>query len=164
MGRTAFWRWPPFMIGPHRLLPGIAGIKHAAGSIDEDTVRLLADLPDRFAVLGGDDAFASPLLALGAAGAILASAHVRTRDFAEMVRSWRGGECDRARALGHRLAGLSAALFAEPNPVVIKAVLHAQGRIPSPAVRLPLLPASPDATAVALDHRGSAKSLKVTLG
>jgi 4-hydroxy-tetrahydrodipicolinate synthase len=29
--------------------------------------------------------------------------------------------------------------------VVIKAVLHAQGRIPSPAVRLPLLPASPGA-------------------
>jgi len=36
-------------------------------------------------------------------------------------------------------------LFAELNPVVIKAVLHAQGRIPSPAVRLPLLPASPGA-------------------
>ena len=48
------------------------------------------------------------------------------------------------------MAGLSAALFAEPNPVVIKAVLHAQGQIPSPAVRLPLLPASPDATDAAL--------------
>jgi 4-hydroxy-tetrahydrodipicolinate synthase len=47
-----------------------------------------------------------------------------------------------ARDLTRRLTPLSAALFAEPNPVVIKAALHAQGRIPSPAVRLPLLPAS----------------------
>jgi 4-hydroxy-tetrahydrodipicolinate synthase len=131
-------------------LPGIAGVKHAVGGIDEDTVRLLADLPDGFAVLGGDDAFASPLLALGAAGAILASANVCTGSFAAMVKAWQDGECARARALGHRLAGLSAVLFAEPNPVVIKAVLHAQGRIPSPSVRLPLLPASPDAAAAAL--------------
>jgi 4-hydroxy-tetrahydrodipicolinate synthase len=66
------------------------------------------------------------------------------------VAAWRTGALDRARALGHRLAGLSAALFAEPNPTVIKAALHAQGRIPTPAVRLPLLPATPEATAVAL--------------
>jgi 4-hydroxy-tetrahydrodipicolinate synthase len=131
-------------------LPGIAGVKHAVGGIDEDTVRLLADLPDGFAVLAGDDAFASPLLALGAAGAILASANVCTGSFAAMVRAWQDGECARARTLGQRLAGLSAALFAEPNPVVIKAVLHAQGRIPSPSVRLPLLAAGPGATATAL--------------
>ena len=145
-GQTVGWR------ALRRLaeLPGIAGVKHAVGGIDEDTVRLLADLPDGFSVLGGDDAFASPLLALGAAGAILASAHVCTGSFAAMVGAWRDGECARARALGHRVAGLSAALFAEPNPVVIKAVLHAQGQIPSPAVRLPLLPASPDATDAAL--------------
>jgi 4-hydroxy-tetrahydrodipicolinate synthase len=131
-------------------LPRIAGVKHAVGGIDEDTIRLMADVPDGFAVLGGDDAFASPLLALGAAGAILASAHLCTRGFADMVAAWRSGALDRARALGHRLSGLSAALFAEPNPTVIKAALHAQGRIPTPAVRLPLLPASPEATAVAL--------------
>jgi len=131
-------------------LPGIAGIKHAAGGIDEDTVRLMADRPERFAVLGGDDMFASPLLALGAAGAILASAHLCTRSFADLVAAWRAGASERARALGHRLAGLSAALFAEPNPTVIKAALHAHGRIPSPAVRLPLLAASPGATRAAL--------------
>lgn len=153
-GQTVGWR------ALRRLaeLPGIAGIKHAVGGIDEDTIQLMTDLPDGFAVLGGDDAFASPLLALGAAGAILASAHVCTGSFAEMVRAWRDGESARARALGHQLAALSAALFAEPNPVVIKAVLHAQGRIPSPAVRLPLLPASPDAAAAALreDTRATA--------
>ena len=60
-----------------------------------------------------------------------------------------------ARALGGLLSTLSAALFAEPNPTVIKAVLHAQGRIPTPAVRLPLLPAQPGSADTALRHLGA---------
>jgi 4-hydroxy-tetrahydrodipicolinate synthase len=140
-GQAMGWRALRQLAG----VPGIAGIKHAAGGVDSDTVMLMADLPDRFAVLGGDDAFAPALLALGASGAIMASANVCTRGYADMVRAWRAGDVSEGRALGNRLVGLSAALFAEPNPTVIKAVLHAQGRIPSPAVRLPLLEASPGA-------------------
>ncbi len=136
-------------------LPGIIGVKYAVGAIDADTVALMADLPPGFAVLGGDDSFVSPLLALGAHGAILASAHVATARFVEMVDAWRAGETVRARALGHRLANLSAVLFAEPNPTVIKAVLHAGRRIPTAAVRLPLLPARPDTVHAAL-HRADA--------
>ena len=133
-------------------LPGVVGIKHAVGGIDADTVDFLADIRPDFAVLGGEDQFISPLLALGAHGGILASAHVATVDFVELIALWRAGEVDRARPLGHRLAALSAALFAEPNPAVIKSVLHAQGRIPTPAVRLPLLPAGTDTTRVALQR------------
>ena len=125
-------------------IPGIAGIKHAVGGIDQDTLTLMASLPEGFAVLAGDDAFASPLLALGATGGILASAQLRTGEFAELIAAWRSGKAAQGRELGHRLVPLSAALFAEPNPVVIKGVLHAQGKIPSPAVRLPLLPARDD--------------------
>jgi 4-hydroxy-tetrahydrodipicolinate synthase len=125
-------------------IPGIAGVKHAVGAVDEDTVLLMASRPDDFAVLAGDDVFASPLLALGAAGGILASAHLRTGEFADLIEAWQAGRAAQARELGHRLAPLSAALFAEPNPAVIKGALHAQGRIPSPAVRLPLLPACQD--------------------
>ncbi|MGH3167075.1 MAG: 4-hydroxy-tetrahydrodipicolinate synthase [Trebonia sp.] len=135
-------------------VPGIIGIKHAAGGIDHDTVLLMADLPEGFAVLGGDDAFVSPLLALGAAGGILAAAHVRTEAFAGLIAAWSAGDVKRARDLGNRLVPLAAALFAEPNPAVIKGVLHAQGRIPSPAVRLPLLAAGPGAVTAALELLG----------
>jgi 4-hydroxy-tetrahydrodipicolinate synthase len=131
-------------------VPGIAGVKHAAGAIDHDTIMLLASRPSDFAVLAGDDVFASPLLALGADGGILASAHVCTGEFAGLIASWHCGRAGHARELGHRLGSLSAALFAEPNPAVIKGVLHAQGRIPSPAVRLPLLPARADTVGAAL--------------
>ncbi|MET9885537.1 dihydrodipicolinate synthase family protein [Streptomyces sp. NPDC006430] len=133
-------------------LPGVIGVKYANGGIDQDTVALLGALPEGFAVLAGDDAYLSPLLALGATGGILASAHLATARYVELVAAWRTGDLPRARALGHALARLSAAAFAEPNPAVVKGVLHAQGRIPTPDVRLPLLPASEPAVTVALER------------
>ena len=132
---------------------GVAGVKLAAGSLDADVIDLMADVPPGFAVLSGDDVVISPLLALGAPGGIVASAHLATAGFAALIEAWRAGDVARARPLGHRLARLSAALFAEPNPTVIKGVLHALGRIPTPAVRLPLLPAAKPAVEAAM-HAG----------
>ncbi|MGC4768881.1 dihydrodipicolinate synthase family protein [Micromonospora sp. DT44] len=131
-------------------VPGVVGVKYATGGIDADTIDLLADIPPGFAVLGGEDPLLSPLLALGAHGAIAASAQVAAAEFVRLVTHWQAGDVVRGRSLGHRLAGLSTALFAGPNPTVIKAVLYARGRIPTPAVRLPLLPADQDAARRAL--------------
>ena len=80
----------------------------------------------------------------------MASANVATRAYADLIKAWQDGSIEPARELHNRLAPLSATLFAEPNPVVIKAVLAAQGRIANRHVRLPLLPASDVATAAAL--------------
>ncbi|MEV0999669.1 dihydrodipicolinate synthase family protein [Nonomuraea sp. NPDC050202] len=134
-------------LGAH---PMIAGMKYAAGGITQETVELLADLPEGFEVVCGDDVFVSPLLAMGAVGGILASAHVETGAFVELAEAWHAGDVVRARALGRRLARLSASLFAEPNPTVLKGVLHARGLIPTPDVRLPLVPASAEAVSQAL--------------
>ncbi|MDJ0379891.1 dihydrodipicolinate synthase family protein [Streptomyces sp. G-G2] len=123
-------------------LPGVIGVKYADGGLGAETVALLGERPEGFAVLAGDDAYVSPMLALGAQGAVLASAHLATDRFVALAEAWRVGDVPRARALGHTLARLSAALFSEPNPAVVKGVLHAQGRIPTPYVRLPLLPAA----------------------
>jgi len=133
-------------------VPRVCGVKYAAGGINADTVALFAPPPPDFAVLGGDDVFVAPLLALGAHGAILASAHLATAHFAALVAAWRAGDVDTGRRLGRALAPLSAAVFAAPNPTVLKGVLHAQGRIACPDVRLPLLPAEPHLVAAALDR------------
>jgi 4-hydroxy-tetrahydrodipicolinate synthase len=58
---------------------------------------------------------------------------------------------DPRREPGH--APLSRALFAEPNPAVIKSVLYRLGEIASPAVRLPLLAAGQESTEAALQAR-----------
>lgn len=122
-------------------IPGVVGVKYAVGGIDADTVDLLGDRPAGFGVLAGDDVFAPALLALGATGVIAASAHL---DTAAWVRLAATGD----RALGHRLAARAAGLFREPNPTVVKAALHAEGRIPTADVRPPLLPASPESLAM----------------
>jgi 4-hydroxy-tetrahydrodipicolinate synthase len=131
-------------------LPAVVGVKHSPGAVDLDTAEMMADLPPGFSVLAGDCFLMPALLALGAAGAISASAHICTRSYAGLVTAWRDGEVAVARTLGHRLTALSARLFAEPNPAVIKAVLHDLGHIASPAVRLPLLAARPSSARAAL--------------
>lgn len=136
-------------------LPRIAAVKHAVGSVDSGTISMLASRPAGFRVLAGDDLYASPMLALGADGAILASAHLCTSEFARLADGWQDGQVALARQLGHVLARLSEALFAEPNPAVIKAALYRLGRIPSPAVRLPLLPAGPESAEAALAARAA---------
>jgi 4-hydroxy-tetrahydrodipicolinate synthase len=141
------------------MLPGVAGVKHAVGGIDRDTVAMMAEAPAGFAVLAGDDLYAPALLALGAPGAIMASANVSTAGFAAVVAAWRDGDAAAARPLGHRLTGLAEALFAEPNPTVIKGALHRQGHIPSPAVRLPLVPARAESVDAALAAAASASGV-----
>jgi 4-hydroxy-tetrahydrodipicolinate synthase len=131
-------------------LPGVVGVKYATGAIDSETVDLLGDLPTDFAVLAGDDSLLSPLMALGASGGIVASAHFATESFVRLAAAWQNGDVARARELGHELSPVSAALFAEPNPTVLKGVLHAQGRIPSADARLPLLPAASESVETAL--------------
>ncbi|MGY4103936.1 4-hydroxy-tetrahydrodipicolinate synthase [Nocardia sp. R16R-3T] len=143
-------------LGPDTLhelarIPNIIGFKHAVGGIDDTTSTFMATLPPDVAVLAGDDLHVAPLLALGARGAILASAHLATSTFATLIRLWHDGPIQEARTLTHHLTPLSAALFAEPNPAVIKSALAAQGRIPTPIVRLPLLPATPETTTAALE-------------
>ncbi|MEC3954936.1 4-hydroxy-tetrahydrodipicolinate synthase [Nocardia sp. CDC153] len=131
-------------------LPNVAGFKYTAGGIDDTTIAFLSRMPEHTSLLAGDDLYAAPLLALGASGAILACANVAPAPYADLVTAWRAGDLRRGRELGNRLAPLAQALFAEPNPVVVKAVLAAQGRIPTPNVRLPLLPASREALTAAL--------------
>ena len=132
-------------------LPNVVGFKQAVGGIDEATIGFLSRVRGEVAVLSGDDLFAAPLLALGAQGAILACGNVAPAGYAALVAAWRAGALEQARDLGNRLAPLASALFAEPNPGVLKAVLAAQGRIPSAAVRLPLLAASDAARHAALE-------------
>ena len=96
-------------------VPGIVGVKHAVGAVDQDTVLMMAARPAGFAVLAGDDVFASPLLALGAAGAILASAHLRTAEFAALIAAWHSGQ-----------AGAGPRAGAPARPAVGGAVRRAQ--------------------------------------
>jgi len=120
----------------------IVGLKQAVGGIDGDTLAVLRSVPPSFRVLGGDDLFLLPTVLMGGAGAIAASAHIRTGEFVSMVGRGLSGDVAAARRDSEELLPLVVSLFAEPSPAVIKGVLHAQGRIPTPDVRMPLANAS----------------------
>jgi 4-hydroxy-tetrahydrodipicolinate synthase len=123
--------------------PNVAGVKQAVGGIDVDTLALLAGVGEDFAVLGGDDPFLLPVVLMGGRGAVSASAHLCTERFVEMITWGLDGRVEEARAHSEALLPLVQALFAEPSPAAIKAVLHAEGRISTPNVRMPLANASP---------------------
>jgi 4-hydroxy-tetrahydrodipicolinate synthase len=142
-------------LGPAGMLelahhPRIIGVKQAVGALDADTLEILAGAPADFAVLGGDDPFLFPTVLMGGAGAICASAHLCTERFVAMIECGLAGKVDDGRAHAEALLPVVQACFAEPNPAVFKGVLHTQGRIPTPDVRLPLVAASSGAVDAAL--------------
>lgn len=139
----------------------IVGVKQAVGGIDADTLQVLAGSPTTFSVLGGDDAFLFPLILMGGAGAIAASANVATEHYAAMIDHGLDAEVTEGRSMAAALLPLTLALFEEPSPAVIKAVLHAQGKIPTPHVRMPMADASPEATEQAMRAVEAAQAVRL---
>jgi 4-hydroxy-tetrahydrodipicolinate synthase len=129
-------------------IPNIAGIKQAVAALDADTLEVLAAAPAGFGLLGGDEAFAFPTVVMGGVGAIAAAAHLCTARFVAMVECALAGKLEDGRAHAEALLPMIQAGFAEPNPAVFKGVLHAQGRIATPDVRMPLA----NASSVAVDR------------
>jgi 4-hydroxy-tetrahydrodipicolinate synthase len=120
----------------------IVGVKQSVGAVDIDTLTLLRDAPRGFHVLSGEDALIFPLVVMGACGGITASSHVCTARFVELVECGLAGKLDDGRAHAEALLPVVRTGFVEPNPAVFKGVMHAQGRIASPALRLPMTAAS----------------------
>jgi 4-hydroxy-tetrahydrodipicolinate synthase len=126
-------------------MPNVAGVKQSVGAIDADTLTLLAAAGDRWALLGGDDPFLFPLVLMGASGAITASGNVATARFVRMIACALDGRLEEGRREAEALLPVVQALFAEPSPALMKALLYDDGRIPTPNVRMPLANASPAA-------------------
>lgn len=121
----------------------IRAIKDCGGSLDK-TQALVAD--GRLAVLAGEDGNIFHSLCLGGQGAITAAAHLQPERFVALYEAVRTDRLAEARALHHQLMPMIRALFAEPNPSVIKAALTLQGWCRD-EVRGPLLRASEAARA-----------------
>jgi 4-hydroxy-tetrahydrodipicolinate synthase len=123
-------------------IPNIAGVKQAVATLDADTLQVLAESPPGFGVLGGEDTLLYPLMCMGAVGTISAAAHVCTDRFVAMIECGLAGKNEDGRAHAEALLPVVRAGYVEPNPAVWKGVLHAQGRITTPDLRMPMTNAS----------------------
>ena len=119
-------------------LEPIVGIKEATGDLQRGA-EILAVCKDKIAVYSGDDATATELMLMGAAGTISVSANVAPALFAELSARALAGDAQQARALDARVAPLNHALFLESSPIPVKWALADLGRI-GPTLRLPLTP------------------------
>ena len=133
-GRTGVNLLPETVIRIYEAHPDkIAGIKEASGNLEQ--IKQLIDLAkDKLLVISGDDGIAAEVMEAGGAGLISVASNAFPEDFHKIVH-----EKDQVKQA--KYDHMVKLLFAEGNPVGIKAVLAQQGIIQN-YLRLPLVPAS----------------------
>ncbi len=122
-------------------IPNIIGVKEASGSITQ-MGSILAQVPDSFAVISGDDAITIPLTALGGRGVISVVANQIPAEFTELTRSALAGDFARARQLQRKFQALIEINFIETSPGPVKFAMARMGLL-EPVWRLPIVPPQP---------------------
>ncbi len=123
-------------------IDNITAIKEATGSVVRAT-RIIELCGPKMAVLSGDDASAFGLYAVGGRGVISVISNVMPKVMADMWDAAAAGQWGKARALHFRIQPLLRLLFAESNPIPVKAAMAILGKI-GPEIRPPLYPCSED--------------------
>ncbi len=140
-GRTGVNMLPETVLKLARAYPKKAiAVKEASGILGQ-AAYILRDRPEGFFVLSGDDNLALPMVALGGDGVISVSANAFPDTFCCMMQAALSGNLTEASALNLRLHEATDLLFAEGNPVGVKAALAIKQVIDN-HLRLPLVPAS----------------------
>jgi 4-hydroxy-tetrahydrodipicolinate synthase len=101
-------------------------------------------------IWSGIELLCLPLLSLGGAGFVSATANLAPRAVAKMYEHWTNGEFDQARDLHFALHPVTDVIFTETNPAAAKWVLAQAGLIGSGFVRPPLVPLTETGQATAL--------------
>ncbi len=122
-------------------IPNIVGIKESSGNMAQIT-SLLTQAPRAFRVFAGDDALALPILAVGGAGLISVASNAIPQQMAQMVASALTDNWIAARRINRHYFAFMQAIFLEPSPAPIKAVLKLLGR-GTEGMRLPMVPVTP---------------------
>ncbi|MES2941310.1 MAG: 4-hydroxy-tetrahydrodipicolinate synthase [Pseudomonadota bacterium] len=125
--------------------PKIRAIKDCGGDAGK-TQALIRD--GRYQVLAGEDGQIFSTLQQGGCGAISAAAHLHTRRIVKVMDLVKTGQTHEAQMLWAPLQPLIEAVFAEPNPGPLKALLASQGLLKN-ELRSPMTCAS-DALAARL--------------
>lgn len=118
--------------------PNIVGIKEASGNIAQ-VAEICRLVPKDFAVYSGNDDMVLPLMALGGVGYISVIANIMPGASVELSASFLNNNIDRARELQLGMKPLIDSMFADVNPIPVKAALAMMGLI-EPNYRLPLCP------------------------
>ncbi|PTX64602.1 4-hydroxy-tetrahydrodipicolinate synthase [Melghirimyces profundicolus] len=116
--------------------PNIIGVKESNKDF-EHVNRVLLNCGRDFLLYSGIELLCYPMLAIGGAGHISATANVVPDKVAELYNAWNRGDVKRAQELHYELMPLNDVLFKDTNPAPLKAALGMMGKI-HPKLRLPM--------------------------
>lgn len=135
-GRTAVNMEPATMARLRRDAPSIVGAKESNRDF-EHVCRVLHACGRDFLVFSGIELLCYPLLAIGGAGHVSATANLLPREVAQLYDLVAAGRFADAIDLHYHLLPVNDVLFVETNPGPLKHALGLMGRI-TPTLRLPL--------------------------
>ena len=116
----------------------IVAVKEASGN-REQIETILANAPEGFQVLSGNDDDTLWMMQQGGAGIISVASNVAPKHMADFIGAIREGDMAKAEALNKELTPLFINCFVESNPIPAKAAMAAMGLIRN-ELRLPLVP------------------------
>jgi 4-hydroxy-tetrahydrodipicolinate synthase len=117
--------------------PQFVGVKEASGNLVQAQYLLKHRTTEDFLVISGDDQITLGMIACGGDGVISVIANSHPAEFSGMVRAAMKGDYQTAQFLNHQLHDIHPLLYAEGNPVGIKAAMAIKGLCDN-VVRLPL--------------------------
>ncbi|MCP1311614.1 2,4-dihydroxyhept-2-ene-1,7-dioic acid aldolase [Paenibacillus tyrfis] len=118
----------------------IIGVKESNKDF-EHVNRVLLNCGRDFLLYSGIELLCYPMLAIGGAGYISATANIHPKDVADVYNYWAAGDVEKAIQLHYDLMPLNDVLFKDTNPGPLKAAMGMMGLI-NPALRLPMGPPS----------------------
>ncbi|WP_214784696.1 4-hydroxy-tetrahydrodipicolinate synthase [Exiguobacterium sp. S3] len=135
----------PETVGELAEHPRITALKEASGDISV-MAQMMAHIPEGFTVYCGNDDQILPYMAWGAQGVVSVLSNVYPGATVALADALLAGDLQTARTWQIRLLPVIDELFAEVNPIPVKAALQARG-FEVGAPRLPLVPMSATAEA-----------------
>lgn len=116
--------------------PNIIGVKESNKDF-EHVNKVLLKCGRDFNLYSGIEVLCYPMLAIGGAGHISATANVAPKAVADVYNRWEAGDVKGAQDMHYGLMPLNDVLFRDTNPAPVKAALGMMGKI-KPVLRKPL--------------------------
>ena len=132
----------PKTMGVIARIPNIVAVKEASGDFGQ-VAEIAERCGDSLDIYSGNDDYILPVLSLGGKGVISTIGNIAPQTMHDMVEKFLSGDIIGSRKLQLSILALMRLLFAEGNPVGVKAALNLMG-FEMGGCRLPLVPIEND--------------------
>lgn len=123
-----------------RLSEKVVAIKEASGDLGQ-FAKIIANSPEYFKVISGDDALTLPSVAMGSIGVISVIANALPAKLSKLTHASLDGKMELAGQMQVQMAEMLKLIFRDGNPAGVKALMEIRGKAKN-SLRLPLVSAT----------------------